>query len=72
MIQAFYRDLPTCQACGACPTYRREILFEVRTSDADRGAAAGYNRVAPPESAELLEYQRSRVYRVPPDVPESD
>ena len=72
VIQAYYRDLPTCQACGVCPTYRREILFEVRTTDRDRSAAAGYNNVAAPGSAELLEYQRSRVYRPPPDVPESD
>ncbi len=72
VTQAFYRDMPTCQACEICPNYRREILFEVHAADADRAAKAGYNTVAPPENAELLEFQRSRVYRPPPDVPETD
>lgn len=72
VAQAYFRDLPTCQACEVCPNYRREILFEVRTADADRAAKAGYNKIAAPENAELLEFRRSRIYRPPPDVPESD
>jgi hypothetical protein len=70
VIQAYYRDLPTCQACEVCPNYRREILFEIRTSDAEVSKKAGYNRVAPPDNQELLEYQRGKIYRPPPDVPQ--
>ncbi|HNA78007.1 MAG TPA: hypothetical protein PKW28_13560 [Turneriella sp.] len=72
VAQAYYRDLPTCQACEVCPNYRREILFEVRSADTDLAAKAGYNKVAAPESTELLEFQRSKIYRPPPDVPEND
>jgi hypothetical protein len=70
VIQAYYRDLPTCQACELCPNYRREILFEIRASDAELSQKAGYNRVAPPDNQELLEYQRGKIYRPPPDVPQ--
>ncbi|MFZ5629025.1 MAG: hypothetical protein ACOY5B_07835 [Spirochaetota bacterium] len=72
VVQAFYRDLPTCQACQVCPYYRRDILFEIRAADADQSAKAGYNRVAAPDHTELLEFQRGKIYRPPPDVPESD
>jgi hypothetical protein len=70
--QSYYRDLPTCQACQICPNYRREILFEVEAVNAALSTKAGYNKTDAPENAELLEFQRSSIYRPPPDVPETD
>lgn len=72
VVHAYYRDQPTCQACDVCPNYRREILFEIRTTDTDLSNKAGYNKVAPPDNTELQEFQRGKIYRPPPDVPESD
>jgi hypothetical protein len=72
VMRTYYRDLPTCQACEICPNYRREILFEIPSADTGRAAQAGYNRVAAPDNTELLEFERSNIYRPPPDVPESE
>lgn len=67
--RAYYRDLPTCQACDVCPRYRREIYFEIRAIDAQRSSRAGYNGTAAPDAAELLEYERGKVYHLPRDLP---
>lgn len=68
----FYRDYATCQACKICPSYRREIFFEVLAIDVSKSAEAGYSIATPPESAELLQYDRSKIYYPPPDIPNGD
>lgn len=69
VLRAYFRDHAVCEACH-CPRYRRELLFEIPAVDVPRHNDAGYNVVTPPESAELLEYERSKVYRPPSDTPE--
>lgn len=69
VLRAYYRDLSVCEACHTCPTYRREILFEIAVSDLEKLPATGYNRSAAPSTDELRDYERSKIFIPAPDIP---
>lgn len=72
MRRAYFRDLPHCQACRVCPTYRRQLFFEIAASETDRVRQIGYNETETPTNDELIEFERSKVFHAPPDLPPED
>lgn len=73
IARSYFRNLPTCQACGKCPTYKREILFEIEADKITAAEKAGFLRLPnAPAADELAEFERSKVYRPPSDLPAED
>lgn len=70
IVRSYFRNQPTCQACGKCPTYHREILFEIEADKIAAAEKAGFVKlpVAPPAD-ELAGFERSKVYRPTSDLP---
>jgi len=70
IYRSYFRDHATCQACGKCPAYHREIFFEIETSKTIAADKAGFRKpLAAPAESELAEFERSKVYRPPADLP---
>jgi ferredoxin len=73
IYRSFFRNQPTCQACGKCPTYHREILFEIEAAKIADAEKAGFIRASQaPDATELANFERSKVYRPLPDLPAED
>jgi len=73
IYRSFFKNHPTCQACGKCPTYHREIYFEIESASLAEAVKAGFAAApAPPSESELVEFERSKIYRPPPDSPPAD
>ncbi len=45
IARSYFINLPTCQACGKCPTYKREILFEIEADKITAAEKAGFLRL---------------------------
>lgn len=73
IYRSFFRNQPTCQACGKCPTYHRELFFEIDSARITDAEKAGYIKAphAPAES-ELADFERSKIFRPLPDLPAED
>jgi hypothetical protein len=66
----YFRDNVTCQACRICPNYSRNLLFEILEKDVPRAEKLKYRLADPqPSASEINEFQRSKTYRPPPDIP---
>lgn len=70
ILRSYFRNLPTCQACGKCATYHREILFEIEADKIAAAEKAGFVKLpVSPTAEELAAFERSKVYRPPSDLP---
>ncbi len=70
IYRSYFSDHPTCQACRVCPTYRREIFFEIGIQDSEAAGLAGFKAAErTPGEEELMRFEKQKKYQGIPDLP---
>ena len=70
IYRSFFKNHPTCQACGKCPTYHREIFFEIDAANLAGAIKVGFDTATEaPTASELADFERGKIYRPPADLP---
>lgn len=70
IYRSYFADYPTCQACNICPTYHREIFFEIAVQNRAAAGLAGFSEAKiPPTEDELKTFEKSKRFQGIPDLP---